>query len=66
MGCPTTLPPSFKGIGLLSEIWRSGSDWAKFKSYLSSISKGEDIDGEPLSMDRYAIFLEMYARLDEG
>ena len=48
---------------MLSEIWRSASDWAKFKSYLSSISYGEGIDGEPLSMDRYAIFLDRVGSL---
>ena len=58
--CTTELPPTFEGIGILSEIWRSGSEWAKFKSYLTSVLEGEVTDGEPLSMVRYAIFLEMY------
>jgi hypothetical protein len=64
--CNTELPPAFEGIGILSEIWRSGSEWAKFKLYLTSFHEGEGIDGEPLSMVRYAIFLEMYAILEEG
>ena len=38
--------------------------WDKFNQYLDTIGEGEDSDGQPLSMVRYAIFLEMYARLD--
>ena len=38
--------------------------WDKFKEYLATISEGEDSDGQPLSMVRYATFLEIYARLD--
>ena len=38
--------------------------WDKFKQYLDTIREGEDSDGQPLNMVRYAIFLEMYARLD--
>ena len=38
--------------------------WDKFKQYLATISEGEDSDGQSLSMERYAIFLEMYAKLD--
>ena len=38
--------------------------WNKFKQYLVTIREGEDSDGQPLTMVRYAIFLEMCARLD--
>jgi len=38
--------------------------WDKFKQYLATISEGEDSDGHSLSMERYAIFLELYAKLD--
>lgn len=38
--------------------------WDKFKEYLATISEGEDSAGKPLTMKRYATFLEMYARLD--
>ena len=38
--------------------------WDKFKQYLATISEGEDSDGQSLSMERYAIFLELYAKLD--
>jgi len=52
------------GLGNLSEVWSIAKQWNKFKQYLDTISEGEDSDGQPLSMVRYAIFLEMYARLD--
>ena len=38
--------------------------WDRFKQYLATISEGEDSDGQPLGMERYAIFLELYAKLD--
>jgi len=38
--------------------------WEKYKQYLATISEGEDSDGKPLTMARYATFLELYARLD--
>ena len=36
----------------------------KFKQYLATLNEGEDSEGIPLSMVRYATFLELYARLD--
>ena len=38
--------------------------WGKFKEYLATINEGEDSEGNPLSMMRYATFLDLYARLD--
>ena len=38
--------------------------WAQFKDYLATLNEGEDSEGNPLSMVRYATFLELYARLD--
>ena len=39
--------------------------WGKFKEYLATINEGEDSEGNPLSMVRYATFLDLYARLDK-
>ena len=48
----------------MSEVWSSPKKWEKYKQYLATISEGEDSDGQPLTMARYATFLELYARLD--
>jgi len=39
--------------------------WDKFKQYLTTLKEDEDSDGKPLTMERYAIFLELYAMLDQ-
>ena len=39
--------------------------WDKFKQYLATLKEDEDSDGKPLTMERYAIFLELYAMLDQ-
>eukprot|EP00092_Neocalanus_flemingeri_P003450 GFUD01003699.1.p1 GENE.GFUD01003699.1~~GFUD01003699.1.p1 ORF type:complete len:240 (+),score=106.74 GFUD01003699.1:41-721(+) len=56
--------PYLEGLGSLSEVWSMPQQWDKYKQYLATISEGEDSEGQPLSMVRYATFLEMYARLD--
>jgi len=56
--------PALDGLGSLSEVWSIAKLWNKFKQYLDTIKEGEDSEGQPLTMARYAIFLEMYARLD--
>eukprot|EP00092_Neocalanus_flemingeri_P048195 GFUD01054922.1.p1 GENE.GFUD01054922.1~~GFUD01054922.1.p1 ORF type:complete len:228 (+),score=105.18 GFUD01054922.1:172-855(+) len=60
----TTSLPSLDGLTSLSEVWSMPQQWDKFKQYLATISEGEDSEGQPLIMVRYATFLEMYARLD--
>jgi len=45
-------------------VWSSPLKWEKYKQYLATISEGEDSDGKPLTMARYATFLELYAKLD--
>ena len=45
-------------------MWSLPQQWEKYKQYLATISEGEDGDGRPITMDRYATFLELYARLD--
>jgi len=39
--------------------------WDKFKQYLATLQEDVDSDGQPLSIERYAIFLELYAMLDK-
>ena len=45
-------------------MWSLPQQWDKYTQYLSTIREGEDSEGHPLTMVRYAMFLEMYARLD--
>ena len=45
-------------------MWSLPQQWDKYKQYLATIREGEDSEGQPLTMVRYAMFLEMYARLD--
>eukprot|EP00091_Calanus_sinicus_P000847 TRINITY_DN10803_c0_g1_i2.p1 TRINITY_DN10803_c0_g1~~TRINITY_DN10803_c0_g1_i2.p1 ORF type:complete len:182 (-),score=58.95 TRINITY_DN10803_c0_g1_i2:143-688(-) len=56
--------PILEGLGSLSEVWSMPEQWVIFKQYLTTLSEGEDSEGNPLSMVRYATFLELYARLD--
>merc|ERR1711874_21381 len=57
--------PLLEGLGSLEEVWSMGKQWDRFKQYLATTSEGEDSEGKPLSMERYAIFLELYALLDK-
>jgi len=57
--------PILEGMGSLSEVWRMPTQWDKFKQYLATLKEDEDSDGKPLTMERYAIFLELYAMLDQ-
>jgi hypothetical protein len=45
-------------------VWSLPKQWDKYKQYLATIREGEDSEGQPLTMVRYTMFLEMYARLD--
>jgi len=57
--------PILEGMGSLSEVWTMPRQWDKFKQYLATLKEDEDSDGKPLTMERYAIFLELYAMLDK-
>merc|ERR1712025_1237725 len=63
---PVTRPSSqhltlLEGMGSLSEVWSMPKQWDRFKQYLATLKEDEDSDGKPLTMERYAIFLEVYA-----
>ena len=45
-------------------MWSLPQQWDNYKQFLTTIRDGEDSEGQPLTMVRYAVFLEMYARLD--
>ncbi|CAB4066585.1 unnamed protein product [Lepeophtheirus salmonis] len=53
-------------LGSLTETWRNCHQWEKFKSYLRTLNEGIDSDGKPLSLERYAIFIELYSSLDSA
>lgn len=55
---------TLEGMGNLNEVFSMAKQWEQFKQYLATFSEGEDSDGQPLTMVRYANFLEMFARLD--
>ena len=53
-------------MGSLGEIWTNRDKWEAFKSWLRLKSEGvEDSQGRPLSLERLAIFLELYVSLDQ-
>ena len=52
-------------LGSISEVWREKDRWDKFVKYLDPLSEGDDSDGEPMSLSRYARFLELYVKLDQ-
>jgi len=67
---PVTRPssqhlPLLEGMGSLSEVWSMTKQWDKFKQFLATLNEDVDSDGQPLTMERYAIFLELYAMLDK-
>ena len=73
---PASRPPGVSGrlgsphhledVGSLGEIWTNSAKWEEFKSWLRRKSEGvEDSDGRPLSLERLAIFLELYVSLDQ-
>ena len=49
----------------LGEVWTNRDKWEEFKSWLRDLSEGEDSEGRPLSLERYALFLELYVELDQ-
>merc|ERR1712018_100314 len=58
------LHPELDNIESLGSIRNHGVQWRQFKSWLRDQNEGHDSDGEPLSLERYAIFLELYSNLD--
>ena len=52
-------------LGFISEVWREKSRWDSFVEYLDTMSEGEDSNGKPMSLSRYARFLELYVKLDQ-
>ena len=59
-------PHHLEDVGSLGEIWTNREKWEEFKSWLGQKSEGEtDSDGRPLSIERFAIFLELYVSLDQ-
>ena len=59
-------PHHLEDVGNLGEIWRNTDKWEDFKSWLRLQSEGvTDSDGQPLSLERFAIFLEFYVSLDQ-
>ena len=59
-------PHHLEDVGSLGEIWTNRDKWEDFKSWLRLKSEGEtDSEGEPLSLERFAIFLELYVSLDQ-
>ena len=59
-------PHHLEDVGSLGEIWTNRDKWEDFKSWLRLKSEGvTDSDGQPLSLERFAIFLELYVSLDK-
>jgi len=56
--------PPLEGLGGLQEAWASPKHWDEFVLWLKSQSEGDDPDGVPKLLSRYATWLELYARLD--
>ena len=59
-------PHHLEDVGSLGEIWTNTDKWEDFKSWLRLKSEGvKDSEGRPLSLERFAIFLELYVSLDQ-
>ena len=52
-------------IERLGDVWSNSEKWEGFKVWLRGQSEGEDSEGKPLSLERLAIFLELYVGLDQ-
>ena len=52
-------------LGSIFEIWREKHLWDKYTEYLNTMSEGSDSNGDPLSLKRYATFLEFYVKLHQ-
>ena len=47
-------------------MWSRPDKWQEFKIYLSNQNEGEDSDGRPLLLVRYAEFLQLFSQLDQA
>lgn len=54
------------GLGSIGEVWEDQGRWEEFKLYLANLCEGEDSEGVPIMLDRYAKFLELFALLDRA
>ncbi len=61
MGSPEALK-----LGSLTETWKNQSEWSKFVSHLAKKQERVDSLGKPLTLARYAKFLELYVKLDQA
>ena len=51
-------------LGSITEIWKSGPEWAKYSAYLDTMEpEAIDSEGEPMKLSRYAHFLRLYVDL---
>ena len=42
-------------LGSITEIWKSGPEWAKYSAYLDTMEpEAIDSEGEPMKLSRYA------------
>lgn len=57
--------PELEDVGSLGEIWTNIEKWEGFKGWLGDQSEGSDSEGVALSLERYALFLELYVSLDQ-
>ena len=57
------LYPELEDVDNLGSLWKNPEKWSLFKSWLRAQSEGEDSDGVPLSLERYAIFIELFVSL---
>ena len=57
--------PQLEGLGGgLSEVWTLPAKWDQYKLYLAGLeAEGEDSNGQPLDLQRYATFLELFVEL---
>ena len=53
-------------LGSITGIWKSRPDWSQFRQYLETMEpEGDDSQGTPMKLSRYAYFLELYVNLYE-
>ena len=55
--------PELEDVDNLGSLWKNPEKWSLFKSWLRDQSEGEDSDGVPLSLERYAVFIELFVAL---
>ena len=58
--------PELEDVDNLGSLWKNQEKWSQFKSWLRDQNEGEDSDGVPLSMDRYAVFIELFVALNNA